>query len=183
MRRKIKVIDLLAARGSVEILLFLKTRDEPIPILEINKFFQSKGNKFRLTSATVYRRVKELQLTGFIEKNKANKVSLSKFGREKLSDIQRKEIRLKRSRREILNVIQEQEGISGMELQQRGFSPTTIKRSIDDLEELDLIKQYIEEAKNISFKKVGRPKKRHQLTKKGKKVIKKQEELEEELKK
>ena len=77
------MIDLLAARGSVEILLFLKTQKEPIPILEINTFFQSEGRKFRLTSATVYRRVKELQLAGFIEKNKVSKVLLTKFGKER----------------------------------------------------------------------------------------------------
>ncbi|PWI48319.1 hypothetical protein CEE45_07645 [Candidatus Heimdallarchaeota archaeon B3_Heim] len=177
------MIDLLAARGSIEILLFMNTRDEPISILEINTFFQSEGSQLKLTSATIYRRVKELQLAGFIEKNKANKVFLTKYGKEKLKDIQGKEIRLKRSRRKILNVIQEQEGISVYELQQRGFSPTTVKQSIEDLEDLNLIKQYIEEALQILPKKAGRPKKRHQLTKKGLKVLKKQEELEEELKK
>ncbi|MHA1979353.1 MAG: winged helix-turn-helix transcriptional regulator [Candidatus Hodarchaeales archaeon] len=177
------MIDLLAARGSVEILIFLNTHNESIPILEINNYFQSEGRELRLTSATVYRRVKELQLAGFIEKNKTNEVSLSKFGREKLIDIQGKEIRLKRSRREILNVIQEEEGISVNELQQRGFSPTTIKQSIDDLAQLDLIKQYVEKTMSLGSKRVGRPKKRHQLTKKGLKALKKQEELEEELKK
>ena len=177
------MIDLLAARGSVEILLFLKSLSEPIPILKINTYFQSKEANLKLTSATVYRRVKELQLAGFIEKNKENKVLLTKFGRKKLIDIQGEEILLKRSRREILNVIQEQEGISVQELQQRGFSPTTIKKSYDDLEQLDLIKRYVVHAKSLGSKKVGRPKKRRQLTKKGLRVLKKQEELEEELKK
>ncbi len=176
------MIDLLAARGSVEILMYLNALDEPIPILKINTHFQSMS-RLNFTSATIYRRVKELQLAGFIEKNDANKVLLTEFGKKKLADIQGKEFRLKRSRREILNVIQEQEGISVTELQQRGFSPTTIKRSIDDLEDLKLIKQYVDEAKSFSSKKVGRPKKRHQLTKKGMKILKKQEELEEELKK
>jgi Mn-dependent DtxR family transcriptional regulator len=177
------LIDLLAARGSVEILIFLNTRNEPIPILEINSYFQSNRSKLRLTSATVYRRVKELQLAGFIEKNRTNKVILTKYGKEKLSDIKGKEMRLKRSRREILNVIQKEEGISVMELQQRGFSPTTIKQSIDDLKQLDLIKHYSGKAMSLRSKKVGRPKKRHQLTTKGLKALKKQEELEEELKK
>ncbi|MHA1978010.1 MAG: winged helix-turn-helix transcriptional regulator [Candidatus Hodarchaeales archaeon] len=177
------MIDLLAARGSIEILLYLKTLNEPVPTSEINTHFQSEESNLRVTSATLYRRVKELQLAGFIEKNKSKEVMLTKFGREKLIDIQKKEIRLKRSRRNILNTIQEQEGISVLELQQSGYSPSTIKQSIDDLEQLDLIKQYVEKARNISSKKAGRPKKRHQLTKKGLKVLKKQEELEEELKK
>ncbi len=177
------MIDLLAARGSIEILIYLKNQENPVSIPGINSYFQSKKSKLNLTSATIYRRVKELQLAGILEKTTNNAIELTKYGKEKLSDVQEREYRLKRSRREILNVIQEQEGISVRELQHYGFSPTTIKRSIDDLEELELIKQYVEEAMKLSPKKVGRPKKRHQLTKKGLKVLKKQEELEEELKK
>jgi predicted transcriptional regulator len=172
------MLDLLAAKGSVEILTFLKKQEKPVTISVINSYFQSQQTDIDLTTGTIYRRVTELQLAGFIMKNKDNTIFLTKFGDEKISDIQGKEIRLKRSPRDILNVIQEEPHISVQEIQQHGFSPVTIKKYVEELKELELVEEEKE-----THKKVGRPKKSFILTKKGVKALKKQEELEKELEK
>ncbi len=138
------MLDLLAAKGSVNILLFLEKHKKPVTISEINTHFQSQEPRKTLTTATLYRRIKELHLAGFITKNKAKKILLTDFGKEKITDIQRKEICLKRSRRDILNVIQEEPSISVQEIQQHGFSPVTIKQSVEDLKELALVEEDLE---------------------------------------
>ena len=173
-----ELLDLLAAKGSVEILTFLKSTNKAVTITEMSSYFQSQKGTKTLTTATLYRRVKELQLAGFITKNKAKKLVLTEFGEEKISDIQREEIRLKRSRRDILNVIQEEHSISVQDIQSRGFSPVTIQQSVEELKNLALVEQDLENKPLINKKKVGRPKKLYKLTKKGKQTLKKQEELE-----
>jgi DNA-binding HxlR family transcriptional regulator len=180
---KPKLLDLLAAKGSVEILTFLKSANNPITITEMSSHFQSQKGTRTLTTATLYRRVKELQLAGFITKNKAKQIVLTEFGEEKISDIQREEIRLKRSRRDILNVIQKAHSISVQDMQNSGFSPVTIQQSVEELKNLALVEQDFENKPVLKRKKVGRPKKLYRLTKKGKQILKKQEELEKELNK
>ncbi len=177
------MLDLLAAKGSIEILTFLNSEGKPVTIAEMNTFFQSRKTGKALTTATLYRRIKELHLAGFITKNKAKQILLTDFGKEKIADIQGREIRLKRSRRDILNVIQEEPSISVQGIQQRGFSPVTIKQSVEDLKELALVKEDLEKKTKDTKKRVGRPKKSYKLTKKGVKALKKQEELEKELNK
>jgi len=179
----IKMMDVLAAKGCVEILFYMKSLSTPVTIPEINQYFNSEGSKTRLTTATVYRRVKELQLVGFISKNRENKVFLTEFGQKSLLDIQREEIQLKRSRRGILNIIQREITISMSEIQNHGYSPVTIQRSVQDLEHLELVEKNLKEKSTQLQKKAGRPKKLIKLTKKGKNYLKIKEKLEEDSKK
>ncbi len=178
-----KMMDVLAAKGCVEILFYMKSLNTPVRIPEINQYFNSESSKTRLTTATVYRRVKELQLVGFISKNRDNKVFLTDYGQKCLLDIQGEEIQLKKSRRGILNVIQREITISMREIQNHGYSPVTIQRSVQDLEHLELVEKDLKEKSTQLQKKVGRPKKLIKLTKKGKEYLKVKEKLEEDLKK
>ena len=173
-----KLMDVLAAKGSVEILRYLNSANKPIPIPEINQFFNFKKSKSRLTTATVYRRVKELQLVGMISKTKDNKVYLTDYGYQCLLEIQGREIRLKSSRRDILNIIQQKKDISIKEIQNHGYSPVTIQRSVQDLEELELVEKDLKDKELEEERKVGRPKKKFKLTKKGIEYLKIKEKLE-----
>ncbi len=177
------MMDVLAAKGCVEILYYLKSLNTPVTIPEINQNFNSENSKTRLTTATVYRRVKELQLVGMISKNKDNEVFLTGYGQQCLLDIQGEEIRLKKSRRGILNIIQREKAISMQEIQNHGYSPVTIQRSVQDLEHLELVEKDLKEKSIQLQKKVGRPKKLFKLTKKGEQYLKTKEKLEEDLKK
>jgi predicted transcriptional regulator len=172
------MMDVLAAKGSVEILNYLKSLSVPATIPEINNFFNSERVKMRLTTATVYRRVKELQLLGMITKDKQNKVFLTAYGHKCLLDIQGDEIKLKSSRRGILNIIQEESVVSIQEIKTHGYSPVTIQRSVQDLEQLELVKKNTGEKSSKLHKKAGRPKNLIKLTEKGKKYLRKQEKLE-----
>jgi DNA-binding MarR family transcriptional regulator len=177
------MMDVLAAKGSVEILFYMKSLNIPVSIPEINQYFNSEKLKTRLTTATVYRRVKELQLVGFISKSRDSKVFLTDYGQKCLLDIQGEEIQLKKSRRGILNIIQREITISMSEIQNHGYSPVTIQRSVQDLEHLELVEKDLKEKSIHPQKKAGRPKKLIKLTKKGKNYLKIKEKLEEDSKK
>lgn len=174
------MMDVLAAKGSVEIMKYLKSVNRPIAIPDINQFFNTESSNSRLTTATIYRRVKELQLVGIISKNQLNKVILTEYGFKCLLDIQGEEIKLKKSRRRILSIIQREKSISVQEIQNYGYSPVTIQRSVQDLEQLDLVEKNLKEKAIVKQKKAGRPKKMFKLTKKGKKYLKTKEKLEED---
>jgi DNA-binding HxlR family transcriptional regulator len=176
------LIDLLAAKGSVEILRLLKSVDEPVSIPEINAYFQSQRSGANLTTATLYRRIKELELAGFLTKDESNRVSLSILGKEKLPDLA-EDYYLKRSQRAILIIIQEEEGISVKGLTKYGFSPNTIQKAIEILQSKNLIIQYLDKPVFKPHLKPGRPQKLHKLTKKGLDFLKRQKELEKEFKK
>ena len=171
-------MDVLAAKGSVEVLSYLRLKKKAIKIPTINHYFNSEQSKTRLTTATIYRRVKELELLGMLTKNNEGEVSITEYGKKCLLEIQGEEIRLKKSRRDILNVIQAEEEINVQKIQDYGYSPVTIQRSVQDLEELDLVEKNRNEGSKRKQKKVGRPKKLIKLTEKGKKYIEKQEKLE-----
>jgi DNA-binding PadR family transcriptional regulator len=174
------MMDVLAAKGSVEIMNYLKSLNKPMTIPEINQFFNSENSMTRLTTATIYRRVKELQLVGMVTKSHSNDVFLTDYGLKCLLEIQGEEIRLKKSRRGILTIIQEKKTISIREIQNYGYSPVTIQQSVHDLEQLDLVENALKEKAIVKQKKVGRPKKTFQLTRKGIKYLKTKEKLEEE---
>ncbi|MHA1946142.1 MAG: hypothetical protein ACXAC6_18255 [Candidatus Hodarchaeales archaeon] len=174
------MMDVLAAKGSAEIMNYLKSVNKPTTIPEINRFFNSESSKAHLTTATVYRRVKELQLVGIISKNQSNKVILTDYGFKCLLDIQGEKLKLKKSRRGILNIIQQKKNVSVQEIQNHGYSPVTIQRSVQDLEQLDLVEKNLKEKTIAKQKKAGRPKKMFKLTKKGKEYLKTKEKLEED---
>ncbi len=171
------MIDLLAAKWTLEILRFLDSHKNPIKIAEINSHFQNKQVEVK-TTATIYRRVKELQLAGIIKRDSDNKISLSDYGKKNLIEFQKQELRLKKSRRDILQNIPANESISRSQLQTQGFSPVTIQKSVEELEKLDLVEKVVNKPD-----KVGRPIKQFRLTKKGMKVLKKHSEYEDEIKK
>lgn len=183
------MIDLLAANGTIEILIYLSKLDAPIKIPVLNEDLLNQKKK--LTTATIYRRVKELELIGFIEKDRFNGIKITEKGLEALSSTSNRgranqEFKLKRSRREILSTIDQHRGISVTELQQQGFSPNTVQQSIKELEKIDLVmtEQVASSSIFSSMKKekAGRPKKKLKITKKAKEYLTKQEELEKNLK-
>ena len=69
------------------------------------------------------------------------------------------------------------------EIQNQGFSPVTIQRSVQDLEHLELVEKDLKEKSTQLQKKVGRPKKLFKLTKKEKEYLKVKKKLEEDPKK
>lgn len=184
------MLDLLSAKGTIEILEFIKNNPNK-KSAEINKSLTSKIEK-SLTTATIYRRLKELELAGFVSRDppESNQYVLTNQGENIfIQHIQKQpEIgQIKRSHRKLLREIEEQEGINVVQLQTTGLSPTTINKGIQDLAGMGLVEQYSRKneitkedhkPKKRSVFKRGRPKIRHKLTKKGKKIAEEQKEIE-----
>ncbi|MFX0085903.1 MAG: winged helix-turn-helix transcriptional regulator [Candidatus Hodarchaeota archaeon] len=185
------MLDVLTAKGTITILEFIK-ENAPIKSSKINDALTAKGDK-PLTTATVYRRLKELELVGLILRDPPDSkiYIISEQGNEILTQHlqQQPEItQMRRSHRQILREIEQQEGINVVQLQSTGLSPTTINKRIQDLTDLGLVKQYRKrdlmvekesKSKKAPVLKPGRPKIRHRLTKKGKKIAEEQKEIEE----
>lgn len=187
------MLDLLSAKGTVEILQFIKENPKK-KSNEINKAFTERENP-SLTTATIYRRLKELELAGFIKRDPPSSkfFFLTQEGEDVLTKHVQKQpeiVQMKRSHRALLHEIEQQEGINVVQLQTTGLSPTTINKGIQDLAGMGLVEQY--SSKNVFkekeqpskkaalFKlKRGRPKIRHKLTKKGKKISEEQKQIEE----
>ncbi len=194
------MLDLLSAKGTIEILQFIKTNpkkksNEINAVLTKSKEENEDKNDTSLTTATIYRRLKELELAGFIKRDPPSSkfLFLTQEGEEVLTKYVQKQpeiIQMKRSHRALLHEIEQQEGINVVQLQTTGLSPTTINKGIQDLAGMGMVEQYsskkeIKEKekqpkKAASFKlKRGRPKIRHKLTKKGKKISEEQKQIEE----
>ncbi len=184
------MLDVLAAKGTITILEFIK-ENSPVKSSRINEALTMKGD-LSLTTATVYRRLKELELVGLIQRDPpdSKKYILSEQGIDILTHHlhQQPEIaQMRRFHRQLLREIEQQEGINVVQLQSTGLSPTTISKGIQDLTELGLVKQYRKrdlivekevKSKGIPVFKPGRPKIRHKLTKKGRKIAEEQKEIE-----
>lgn len=187
------MLDLLSAKGTVKILQFIKENPKK-KSNEINKAF-TDGENPSLTTATIYRRLKELELAGFIKRDPPSSkfLFLTQEGEEVLTKHVQKQpeiVQMKRSHRALLHEIEQQEGINVVQLQTTGLSPTTINKGIQDLAGMGLVEQYssknVFKEKEQPSKKValfqlkrGRPKIRHKLTKKGKKISEEQKQIEE----
>ncbi|MHA2306215.1 MAG: hypothetical protein ACXACU_12575 [Candidatus Hodarchaeales archaeon] len=185
------MLDLLSAMGTIEILQFIKENPKN-KSNEINKVLTEQNNS-SLTTATIYRRLKELELAGFIKRDPPSSkfLFLTPEGEEVLTKHVQKPpeiVRMKRSHRALLHEIDQQEGINVVQLQTTGLSPTTINKRIQDLAGMGLVKQYSNNAEIIekeqqpkkkAFLKRGRPKIRHKLTKKGKRIAEEQKQIEE----
>ena len=185
------MLDVLAAKGTITILEFIKA-NSPIKSSKINEALTKKGDK-SLTTATVYRRLKELELVGLILRDPPDSkiYILSDQGSEILTQHLQQQpeiVRMRRSHRQLLREIEQQEGVNVVQLQSTGLSPTTISKGIQDLTDLGLVQQYrnrdiiIEKeskSKKAPVYKSGRPKLHHKLTKKGKKLAEEQKEIEE----
>ncbi len=176
------MLDLLASTGTKEILEFIRSQSQPIRSTEINKHFTEKGTSISLTTATIYRRLKELELAGFIIRRPPD--SSTYILTPQAEDILDRQIlqhpeitELKRSHRALLHQIKQHKDINVVELQEKAkMSPTTINVGLQKLSSLGLIKPEFPVEKKIMGP--GRPKKRHKLTKKGEKVYKVQKKLE-----
>ncbi|MFX0015222.1 MAG: MarR family transcriptional regulator [Promethearchaeota archaeon] len=201
------MLDLLASKGTEEILKFLRKNPKKTSV-EINRHFieqrkeyekvvqkrKQKGNYHSEssvifpTTATIYRRLKELELAGFIirEPPGSNQFSLTQQAMDMLDRelLQHPEItELKRSHRALLHQIKQHKDANVIELQEKALlSPTTINVGLKKLINLGLIEQAKAEPKGPirSLKRPGRPKKRLRITKKGEKVYMMQAKLEEE---
>jgi DeoR/GlpR family transcriptional regulator of sugar metabolism len=188
------MLDLLASKGAIEILEFLE-RSPQKSSTEINSFLTVKKG---FTTATIYRRIKELEVAGFIirESPGAKTFILSSKAKSILEErIRRRPVllELKRTYRSLLHQLKEKEGINVQQLREETqFSPNTVVQGLQELQSLGLIEQVKDSAihsekaekpkKQIKKSKLGpgRPAKFHRLTKKGKEVYKEQKKLEEE---
>ena len=184
------MLDLLASTGTVEILEYIKEHPESSSV-DINKHFTEKKSKGQLTTATIYRRLKELELAGFIIRHPpdSNTFILTQQAIDILDQqiLKHPEItELKRSHRALLREIKQREGVGVVELQQTAkMSPTTINVGLQKLGNLGLIEQiknHVIKEKAMKSKKAspGRPQKRIRLKKKGKEVYEELERLSQE---
>ncbi|MHA1974111.1 MAG: hypothetical protein ACTSW1_14020 [Candidatus Hodarchaeales archaeon] len=169
------MFDLLAAKGTIDILLYLAKYDKSvIKVSDLNRELQKQN----LTTATIYRRIKELELAGLISRDEKNAIKLTKKGFEAIASSTNKgrirtELTIRRASRRMLIVLERHGNLSITELQQYGFSPTTLQKSLEELKQNKLV-----ETEKEPPSKAGRPKKKIKLTTKAKNYLKKQEELE-----
>ncbi len=181
------MLDLLASKGTKEILEYIRKHPKSSSV-DVNAYFRSDEAPESLTTATIYRRLKELELVGFIIRQPpdSNTFILTQQAIDILDQqiLQHPEItELKRSHRSLLRQIKQHRDANVIELQEKAvLSPTTINIGLQKLSNLGLIEPVkVDPKKPIrSLKRPGRPKKRHKLTKKGEKVYKAQKKLEEE---
>jgi DNA-binding MarR family transcriptional regulator len=188
------MLDLLASKGTKEILEYIRDNPEKSSV-EINDYFTKEKFSISLTTATIYRRLKELELAGFIIRHppESKFFILTQQAQEIFNQqiLKHPEItELKRSHRALLREIKQREGVNVVELQKQArLSPTTINVGIQKLSNLGLIEQINSKkpkiikpehkvGKKYTSMRPGRPKKRHRLTKKGEKVYIEQKRLE-----
>lgn len=188
------MLDLLASKGAIEILELLENTPQKNSS-EINSILTTEKG---FTTATIYRRLRELEVAGFIIRDPPGSKSLSLSSKAKsiLEDRIRRQpvlLELKRTYRSLLYQFQKKESLNVQELQeQSNLSPNTVVQGLQDLQDLGLIEQVktstilsekVEEPKKMKKRLKsgpGRPAKFHRLTKKGKEVYKEQKKLEEE---
>ncbi|MFX0122488.1 MAG: hypothetical protein ACFFAE_02540 [Candidatus Hodarchaeota archaeon] len=182
------MLDLLASKGTKEILEYIREHPKKSSV-EINAYFTSEETSELLTTATIYRRLKELELAGFIIRQPpdSNTFILTHQAIDILDQqiLQHPEItELKRSHRALLRQIKQHKDANVIQLQKKAMmSPTTINVGLQKLSNLGLIEPVKVNKKKIAIKALkrpGRPKKRHRLTKKGEEVYEAQTMLEEE---
>ena len=180
------MLDLLASKGTKEIMEYIREHPESSSV-DINNHFSGDRTPEMLTTATIYRRLKELELAGFIIRQPpdSNTFILTQQAIDILDQqiLEHPEItELKRSHRALLRQIKQHKNANVIELQEKALlSPTTINVGLQKLSNLGLIESVkIDKKKPISQKRPGRPKKRHRLTKKGEEVYEAQTMLEEE---
>jgi DNA-binding HxlR family transcriptional regulator len=188
------MLDLLASKGTKEIMEYIRKHPNS-KSSDINAYFRSDEAHASLTTATIYRRLKELELAGFIirEPPDSNTFVLTQQAIDILDQqiLQHPEItELKRSHRTLLRQIKQHKNANVIELQEKALlSPTTINVGLQKLSNLGLIEPVkVDKKKPIRSlkrpgqpkKRPGRPKKRHRLTKKGEEVYEAQIMLEEE---
>ena len=189
------MLDLLASKGAIEILRFLENNPN-VAATDILDHFQET-----LTRATIYRRLKELEVAGFLtrESYTSKRYILSSKGdailKERVKN-QEELIQLKRTRRTLLREIKGKEDLNVAELyEQVPLSPNTISQALTELRSLGLITQVEEEERKEEEKikvdhylgrrkgkklRPGRPKKKHKLTKKGEVVYQQHMQMENE---
>ena len=177
------MLDLLASKGTKEILQYIREKSKPPSSTQINKHFTKGGTIISLTTATIYRRLKELELAGLIIRQPpGSKTFILTQQANDILDRYPEMTHLRKPHREVLQQIKQYKDANVVELQEKALlSPTTINVGLQKLSELGLIEQIkIDPKKPIKSLKRGRPKKRHRLTKKGEEVYEAQTMLEEE---
>ena len=183
------MLDLLAAKGTIEVLEFIQAN----PGHSSSQIINDLTSNSNLASATLYRRIKELELAGLIirEPDGSKFFILSSQGIDILMKQEvNKELRqLKRPHRALLQEIEEQQQAKVVDLKElTSYSLSYVNQAVGDLSQLGLIEEVTDE-KPLSAQepstpssrrkpKPGRPAKLHQLTTKGKKLIKAQMKIE-----
>lgn len=191
------MFDVLASKGAKKILEYIGEHPNHTSS-DINRQLSSQ-----LTTATIYRRLKELELVGFITRKPphSNSFVLAERGKTILENYIRTRpelTELKRTRRAILYQLKEDPTVNVANLSKKALiSPRTLNKELKELFEMGLVE--IEQVQSpyttggasgpesrspIKLKskkgKRGRPPKRHRLTKKGEAVYQQQKQLEEE---
>jgi DNA-binding HxlR family transcriptional regulator len=185
------MLDLLAARGTKKILGYLE-KNPGKKIGEINNYLLNLPNddESKLTTATLYRRIKELEVAGFIVRNPpgsktfilSSKANAILEERERLRPVL---MQIKRPYRALLHQLQQKKTLNVQQLYKESqLSPNTAIQGLEELQGLGLVEQVRDHTppseKEVKAKKVGRPAKLHRMTKKGKKVYNSLRKLEEE---
>ncbi|MFX0049887.1 MAG: hypothetical protein ACFFAJ_15650 [Candidatus Hodarchaeota archaeon] len=185
------MLDMLAARGTKKILEFLEKNPRQ-KISEIHNYLLTLPNddESKLTTATLYRRIKELEVAGFIVRDPPDSKTFILSSKAKTILEERERLRpvltqLKRPYRALLHQLKQKEALNVQQLYKKSqLSPNTTIQGLDELQDLGLVEQvYIHSPtseKEVRSKKVGRPAKIHRMTEKGKKVYKTLRKLEEE---
>ncbi|MFX0210009.1 MAG: hypothetical protein ACFFDT_28775 [Candidatus Hodarchaeota archaeon] len=185
------MLDLLAARGTKKILEFLE-KNPGQKINEIHSYLLTlqNDNESKLTIATLYRRIKELEVAGFIVRDPpgsktfilSSKATSILEERERLRPVL---TQLKRPYRALLHQLEKKEVLNVQQLYRESqLSPNTAIQGLEELQDLGLVEQISIHSstseKEVRSKKVGRPAKMHRMTEKGKRVYKTLRKLEEE---
>ncbi|MFW9855521.1 MAG: winged helix-turn-helix transcriptional regulator [Candidatus Thorarchaeota archaeon] len=191
------MFDVLAAKGTRQILEYI-SRNPNQTSSDIHHQLRSE-----LTTATIYRRLKELELVGFIarEPPHSNSLILTERGQiilERYIRTQPELGELRRTRRAILHHLKEDPTVNVAELSERAqISSRTLNKELKELSEMGLVEIQRNSPASIPTtgpdrdvpppvklkskkRRRGRPAKRHRLTRKGERIYLRQKQLEEE---
>jgi DNA-binding IclR family transcriptional regulator len=185
------MFDLLAARGIKKILEFLEKNPKQ-KVSEIQNYLLTLPNEdeSKLTTATLYRRIKELEVAGFIVRDPPGSKTFILSSKAKTILEERERLRpvlaqLKRPYRALLHQLDKKEVLNVQQLYKESqLSPNTAIQGLEELQDLGLVEQIsihsLSSKKEVRSQKVGRPAKMHRITEKGKRVYKTLRKLEEE---
>ena len=174
---------ILEQRDSREILKTLLYTKKTVK--ELNEYFLTKKN-LNISTATLYRRVKELYLAGFLEKLDTGSYIASDHGKmayNELFNSNKQLTKIKENTAEYIRQLTGKESLILEKLRKRQYytrsmmdeisiSPNNLIQILDNLLQLQLI-EVIEKPR----KKPGRPKKIYRITDRGKLILQQIEEI------
>ncbi|MHA2104817.1 MAG: hypothetical protein ACW981_15425 [Candidatus Hodarchaeales archaeon] len=177
------VLPILEQKNSKIVIKTLLEKEKTIK--ELNEYFINL-EYVNISTATLYRRVKELFLAGLIEKRENGSYSVTEHGKTAYNELYGRKKRSKKIQGDyspiigklsgkesyVLNKLQNQQAYTSSLLRDMSISPNYLVKLLANLTQLQLVKIV-----EVPGKKPGRPKKVYQLTALGKQVLSEIEEL------